>query len=269
MKVDRRSVPLRIHAIVDDCTRHVMAIQACATERESEMVALLVKAIRVQGAPDILYLDNGPTYSGDSLRTACGRLGIGLVHAKPYDPEARGKMERFWRTMRAQCLSFLGGSESLHDVQVRLLAWLDEHYHRAPHAGLMGKTPAEALSMHFGNEVSETMLREALTIRARRRVRRDGTLSIGGTDFELDQGFLHGRVVTVARSLLDVTELPWVEHDEQRLALRVVDPTANASRPRKKTSKAPKTGVDVPFDPPGALLAARLGKRTTEETTDE
>lgn len=265
LKVDGKSVPLRIHAIVDDCSRHVMAIQACATERESEMLALVVKAVRTHGAPEVLYLDNGSTYSGQSLSTACGRLGIGLVHAQPYDPQARGKMERFWRTLREQCLSFLGGFESLHDVQVRLLAWLDRHYHQAPHGGLMGKSPAQALGVDFGDEVSEPMLREALTVRGRRRVRRDGTLSLGGVDFELDQGFLHGRVVTVARSLIDPTEHPWVEHEARRLPLRPVDPVANGQRRSPRKPSAKKTGLDTPFDPPGALLAARLGKEDRDE----
>ena len=50
------------------------------------------------------------------------------MHAKPYDPQARGKMERLWRTLREQCLDHLGVMESLHDVQVRLLAWRDTHY---------------------------------------------------------------------------------------------------------------------------------------------
>lgn len=264
LKVDGRSVPLRVHAIVDDCSRHVMAIQACATERETEMLALLIKAVRRHGAPAALYLDNGSTYSGEALATACGRLGITLIHALPYDPQARGKMERFWRTCREQCLSYLGGAESLHDVQVRLLAWLDRHYHQAPHGGLMGKSPLQALGVHVGDELGETVLRDALTVRAQRRVRRDGTLSVGGVDFELDQGFLHGRRVTVARSLLDPTELPWVEHEERRLPLREVDPVANGKR-RKRKTRSNKTGLDAPFDPPGALLAAHLGKETTDE----
>jgi putative transposase len=101
LKVDGKSVPLRIHAIVDDCTRHVMAIQACATERESEMLALVVKAVRVHGAPEVLYLDNGSTYSGDSLATACGRLGVALVHAQPYDRRRAAR----WSASGAPCAS--------------------------------------------------------------------------------------------------------------------------------------------------------------------
>ena len=255
-----RAVPLRIHALLDDHSRYVVAIQAAATERESEMLALMVKAMRLHGAPEVLYLDNGSTYSGHALATACGRLGIGLVHAKPYDPEARGKMERFWRTLREQCLDHCTELGSLHDVQVRLLAWLDRHYHVTAHSALMGKCPAEVYEAHAPELVSEAMLREALLVRGRRRVRRDGTLQIAGTDFELTQGYLAGRLVTVARSLLDPTEPPWVEHEQQRLPLRPVDPQRNARRKEHRS----RTGIDaVAFDPAGALLDRALGRSNT------
>jgi transposase InsO family protein len=98
------------------------------------MLGILVRALRRHGPPDVLYLDNGSTYSGEILRTACARLGIALVHAKPYDAPARGKMERFWRTLREGCLDHLGEVASLHDVEVRMLAFLDRHYHVSPHA---------------------------------------------------------------------------------------------------------------------------------------
>ena len=161
-------------------------------------------------------------------------------------------MERFWRTMREQCLSHLGAQASLHDVQVRALAWLDRHYLVTPHASLMGKCPAEVYEPAPIDTVPEPMLREALIVRGRRRVRRDGTLSVAGTDFEIDASYLCGRTVTIARCLLDPGELPWVEHEEQRLRLRPVDPRANAKRRPKKRKKR---GIDaIDFDPNKARL---------------
>lgn len=46
-------------------------------------------------------------------------------------------MERWWRTLREGCLDYIGKESSLHDVQVRLLAFLSQHYHVAPHASLI------------------------------------------------------------------------------------------------------------------------------------
>ena len=81
---------------MDDASRYVVALEAHHTEREVDMLGLFVRALRRHGKPDALFLDNGSTYRGDTLATACARLGITLVHARPYDPQARGKMERFW-----------------------------------------------------------------------------------------------------------------------------------------------------------------------------
>ena len=268
MKIAGRTVPLRIHAILDDHSRYIVAIVATTTEREIEMLSLLVKAMRSTGRmPEALYLDNGATYTGDVLATACSRLSIGLLHATPHDPQARGKMERFWRTLREGCLDHLGTPGSLHDVQVRLLAFLAKHYHVTAHAALMGRSPAEVYETapHSETAVDEPQLASALTVHGRRRVRRDGTLELGGETFETRTGFLAGRVVTIGRSLLDPTSDPWIEHEDQRYLVGRVDAEENARRKKHgpRHNRAGR-GLDVPFDPAGALVDALVGRRAND-----
>lgn len=259
--VDGRTRPLRIHAFLDDASRYVVALEAHHAEREVDMLGMLVAALRRHGLPDALYLDNGSTYLGDALRLGCERLGVTLLHARPYDPQARGKMERFWRTLREGCLDHLGSLSSLHEVQVRLGAFLDQHYHIASHASLMGKSPAEVWDpserQRKADVVSEETLRRALTVRARRRVRRDTTVTIDGCEFELDQGFLAGRLVTVAYSLVG-DDPPWVEHDGKRYALSPVDAVANSKKKRRRDEQP--SSPSVPFDPARALLDRAAGR---------
>ncbi len=266
LTIDGKSRPLRIHALLDDASRFIVAIEARHSERETDMLEILVRALRKHGPPDVLYLDNGATYIGEVLRTACARLGISLLHARPYDAQARGKMERFWRTLREGCLDHLGTMTSLHDVEVRLYAFLDQHYQVAPHASLMGRAPATVFGAgkRSADDLDEQKLRDALTVRERRRVRADTTVSWDGQDYELDQGYLAGRVVTVGRSLLGGDA--WVEHDGKRLPLHLVDPKANARR--KRLPRRPGEVIErptIPFDPAGALLARATGRRTDEE----
>ena len=264
MKIAGRAVPLRIHALLDDHSRYVVAVVATTNEREVEMLALLVKAMRItRRRPEALYLDNGATYTGDVLATACSRLSIGLLHATPHDPQARGKMERFWRTLRQGCLDHIGTPGSLHDVQVRLLAFLAKHYHVAPHASLMGKCPSEIYETapRYDESIDEAALGAALTVHGRRRVRRDGTLEVGGVTFETRTGFLAGRVVVVGRSLLDPASDPWIEHEGERYLVGRVDPEHNARRKQHgPAAKRPQRGIDVAFDPAGALLDALVGR---------
>lgn len=258
IRIGQTVYPVRIHALLDDASRYVVALEARTTEKESDMLELLVGALRRHGAPDALYLDNGATYRGDALRLGCERLGVTLLHAKPYDAPARGKMERFWRTLRQGCLDYLGELSSHHDVNLRLRAFLDQHYHRTPHGALVGKSPAQvyAAAQRAPDALTEAKIRTALTMRDPRRVRRDSTLSIAGTDYEIDQSYLCGRVVTVVRCLVDGGDPPYVEHEGQCLILHPVDPIKNARRKRQPIPTPPTSGSvgSLPFDPPGALL---------------
>ena len=265
--VGKEKKAVRIHALMDDASRFVVTMQARHQEREEDMLELFVAAVRKHGTPDALYLDNGSTYRGDILRVVCGRLDVSLLHARPYDPQARGKMERFWRTAREQCFDFFNENMSLHDINVRLIAYLDEHYHKAPHAGLIGKTPAVIYraAERSSDDVDEKKLRDALTIRVRRRVRSDSTVSLDGVDWELDHGYLAGQVVVAARCLLEKDEAPWIEHEGKQLALHAVDKKLNASikRPPRLPPSMLLERPDPPpdFDPNRAAMNKLFGKK--------
>ena len=243
-----RTEPLRIHGMLDDQSRYVVALEARNSEREDDMLGLFVSAARRHGLPDGLYLDNGATYSGKALATACARLGVALVHAKPYDPQARGKMERFWRSLREAVIDHLDRTLSIAEVQKRLDNYLATHYHSQPHGSLMGETPADRWAAKKTRTVTDEELAAALTEKSRRRVSKDGVISIEGKRYELRQGFLAGHLVEVHSCLVEgLPSLVRVQHDGRSYPLRPLDVNANA-----KTRRAPRGAVPVakmPFDP--------------------
>ena len=257
-KLAGKPTPIRIHGMLDDASRYVVALEAHKTEKEVDMLGMLVDALRRHGKPDVMYLDNGSTYRGEVLKTACARLGITLLHAKPYDPQARGKMERFWRTLRDGLLDYLGDVDSLAEINRRLQAFLDKRYHVHPHGSLLGKSPAKVYATRGVGEgaIDEAAFRVALTERTRRHVSSDNVISFDGVAYELDQGFLAGKNVTVAQCFVMPDETPWVEYEGKRFVLRVLDPVKNARRKRPPhvadTPPTRRTG----FDPTKALLRA-------------
>ncbi len=266
IEVGGQRLPVRVHALIDDCSRYIVAIEAHHQEREVDMLGLLVRALRRHGAPDALYLDNGSTYRGETLEVACRRLEVSLFHPPPRSPESRGKIERFFRSLREGCTDFLGPIASLHDINVRLFAFVDEHYHQRPHAGLFGRTPASVFRAAKTRALSEERLREALTVRVRRRVRRDSTLSIEGKEFQVDQHFLAGKVVHVAYAMVDDPIQPWVEHQDRTFALEAIDPVKNGKRRRARIEETANK-KELSFDPNGALLnrARRNIRKETRE----
>ncbi|PRQ07217.1 hypothetical protein [Enhygromyxa salina] len=109
--------------------------------------------------------------------------------------------------------------------------------------------------------LSEDELERALTVRTERKIRADGTLSVGGQDWELTDGWLAGTKLTVARSFVDLQRPPWVEHEDKQLPLRLVDPVANSTR-KRKPSKRTRKGIDaVDFDPNRVRVDGMLGRR--------
>lgn len=262
--VDGQKKPVRIHGIMDDASRYVVGLEAMHTEQEVDMLRLFSKTVQAEGAPAVLYLDNGSTYRGETLSVACHRMGTSLLHAQPYDPEARGKMERFWRTLRQGCLDHLPQLSSLHALNVRLWAWLDEHYHQAAHGGLLGRSPAVVWSegQERREPVASDKLRAAFEVRERRRVRKDSTLDIGGQTFELDRSHLARQLVHAVWCELDEPLKPWVEVHGERYQLRLVRPRDNAKRKRERVHpERAKENGGLDFDPAQSLLDKASGRR--------
>ena len=247
-----------VHAILDDHARFVVAIKACAGETENDLLELLVEALLRYPAPEVLYVDNGATYRGDLLTLALDRLGVRLVHAAPYDPEARGKMERFWRTLRQRLLDLDDTPRTLHEVNAALLAWIDADYHCRQHGGLMGDAPgrrfrAGLASLSGPRSVGE--IAAALEVPRTAKVRKDATFSVHGTLYEVRGRHLAGKTVDVVLDPFTDAVLR-VTHDGAAVAFGRCDARANARGPRGDLAEAPASTVPDRFQRIARLLQA-------------
>jgi transposase InsO family protein len=132
-------------AFLDDATRVVPSASFAHAENTAAFLPVLERAILRRGLPKRLYVDNGAVYRSHHLELVCAKLGITLIHSRPYVPQGRGKIERFFRTVRMQFLPLLGAEDtaSLEALNRRLWAWVEGEYHHRPHKGLDGETPLE------------------------------------------------------------------------------------------------------------------------------
>jgi len=252
---DGRPYKAYVHAILDDCSRYVVALEARPAEREVDLLSVLCGALLRFPACVVFYVDNGSCYRGEVLALMGGRLGIRVVHAEPYDPEARGKMERFWRTMRQRCTDHLPAGATLHDLNAALLAWLDEDYHRRPHGGLMGETPLRRFQgglVGLPEPLDAGQLALALQVATRPQVRKDATFQVNGRTFEVRGRHLGGKRIEV---LVDpFTDEPIrASYLGKPVVFGPCDPKANAHAGRPEPSDPPVS--TTPFDPIAALLA--------------
>jgi transposase InsO family protein len=271
IEIGNERIAALVHAILDDHSRYLVRLEVRATEREQDMLEIFAAAVREHGiGPERLYTDGGATYTGSVLPIVCERLGTHLLHPAPRDPQARGKGERVFRTMREQCIDHIRGASSLHDVFVRLLAWR-EQYHKTAHSGLMGRTPEQVWSeglARLGHQekspISEDQLRDAYLIESTRRVNKDSCLSVDGKLYEVDAAWLGGRKVTLVRSFLAPTE-PYLLFENQRYPLIPCDPSRNANRGRKPAKRRKETRATLDFQPADEPLRHLLGNPDDKE----
>jgi putative transposase len=187
--------------LLDDATRVVPYAAFALSENTAAFLPVLQQAILRRGVPKRLYVDNGAAYRSNHLSLVCAKLGITLIHARPYLPQGKGKQERWFRTVRMQLLPTLGGADllGLDALNRRLWAWVEAEYHQSPHKGLDGMTPLDrwAMAAHDVRLVGpECDLDEMFLFEQKRRVQRDRTVSLHGVVYEVDASLV-GETVTL------------------------------------------------------------------------
>ena len=133
--------------ILDDHSRYAVGLKACGNEQRGTVQAALETILRQHGLPLAFYTDNGnPWGTGvpgqwTGLRVWLLKLGIALIHARPYHPQGRGKNERFHRSLKAEVLAFASLAD-LGQAQKSFDLWRDLYNHHRPHQGIGMAVPA-------------------------------------------------------------------------------------------------------------------------------
>ena len=189
-------------AFIDDATRVIPHAAFAFAENTAAFLPVFKHALLRRGLPERLYVDNGANYRSRHLALVCAKLGIALIHARPYQPAGKGKIERWFRTLRAGWLRHLelGSIDAIEVLNRALAGWVEGEYHQSPHRGLDGQTPLDRWAA-TGAEVrypdaAGLDLDELFLFEVKRRVLKDRTLSLHGRLYEADAALV-GRTVTV------------------------------------------------------------------------
>ena len=141
--------PGRCHplTVLDDHSRYSLALAACANERTNTVQQRLITTFRHYGLPRTLLVDNGPPWGGAGaphgytpLTVWLLRLGMRVVHSRPFHPQTLGKDERFHRTLKAELLGV--PLSDLDCAQRRFDRWRQVYNHERPHEALGDAVPA-------------------------------------------------------------------------------------------------------------------------------
>lgn len=239
-----------LYAILDDASRLIPHAQFYAQQGLDAFLDCLRQAVAARGIPVHLYVDNAKVYRSPQLARIAASIGILIVHTPPYQPEGRGKIERYFRSVREQFLANLDPQRTLTllELNERLWAWIEQVYHLSEHSGL-GTTPL----LRWQRDIERirqlppsTDLRRLFFYRLNRIVRRDSTFLLRGHFYEAPP-HLASETIEARFDPLDLCQVEiYFEGQAQGLA-RLVDAVVNAKLPSPKPAPSPTpepTGIN-------------------------
>jgi putative transposase len=244
-----------LFAFLDDHSRAVMGHRFGFAEDTVRLAAALRPALAARGVPESIYVDNGSAFVDSWLLRACATLGIKLVHSTPGRPEGRGKIERFFRTVRDQFLvevSTSDGDVSVADLATlnRLFtAWVETVYHTRAHSQT-GTAPLARWLAGLAGPIatpSPARLREAFLWSAQRTVNRTATVSLHNNVYQVDP-VLAGRRVELVFDPFDLSDVE-VRHHDRTFGLATPFRIGRHAHPKARPETppgqpAPATGID-------------------------
>jgi putative transposase len=228
-------------AFLDDHSRLLPYADFYLSEGIASFLDAFRLALLTRGVPRKLYVDNGAAYRSRHLERVCASLGIALIHTPPYTPQGRGKIERFFRTVRAQFLSGFQG-KTLKELNECLDLWITDQYHQRPHSST-GQTPFNRFANHvemIRNPPSD--LEDHFRKEVRRRVTKDRTVSIEGRLYEAPTRFI-GEQLSLLFHEHKQDRVEIIHQGRSHGLLVPLDLNVNASVKRER----PKQGC-LPFD---------------------
>ncbi len=186
VQVNGSPVQTRLIAFIDDASRVCCHGQFFAAENVDSLIEAIRAAYYKRGVPHALYVDNGSIYSSKEIVQICARVGCLLHHTPVRDGAAKGKVERFFRTVRDQFLARELDLSSLDALNRQFTQWVEEQYNAQVHS-ILGMSPLDRYALDRKwvrflppNEAND----ELFFVEEERHVRADNTFAFKSLRFE-------------------------------------------------------------------------------------
>ena len=186
MRIAGASVQTRLIAFIDDASRVCAHGQFFAAENVDTLIEATRAAFYKRGVPLSLYVDNGSIYTSKEIIQICARVGCLLAHTPVRDGAAKGKIERFFRTVRDQFLSRKLDLSSLDALNRQFTLWAEEQYNAQKHS-VLEMTPLDRFALDRANVrflPPNQANDELFFVEEERHVRADNTFSFKAMRWE-------------------------------------------------------------------------------------
>jgi len=138
LSLEGKALSTHLCVLIDDHSRLIPFAGYYPRANTEAFHHALKEAVLRRGLPRKLYTDQGKPFVTAHTHLVCAKLGVRLLHARPYHAWSKGKVERLIYTIQSSfetTLRFEGNAaHSLEELNTKLSLWIQTVYHQRPHS---------------------------------------------------------------------------------------------------------------------------------------
>jgi putative transposase len=199
IKVGTKKKQIYLFAYIDDASRLITHAEFFYLQNYESLRYSFKEAVLKRGIPKLIYTDNGKIYRSQQFEFICASIGTVLIHAKPFSPNEKGKIERFFLTVRKRFLSTVDPLklQSIEELNERFKIWLESDYQRKQHSAHKNLSPLDVfISQNDKIKLFKdpSVLKEKFLLRERRKIKHDATFSMNRILYEAPESFANTEI---------------------------------------------------------------------------
>ena len=209
-------------AIIDDYSRLICHAEFFFKQDIMAYIHTLEQAIRKYGIPNRIYCDNGQVFLSPQIKRIGAQIGTRIVHTKVRDAAAKGKIERWFLTVRNRFLNGIlpeNKVKTLEDLNELFALFVAEYNSQRVHSSI-DSTP---LQRWLQSPQIPRLLKEDIhsadlfMLEIERKVKKDGTFSVDKILFETNYAYV-GKKVRIRYNSQDISKV-YVYSDKEFLGV--------------------------------------------------
>lgn len=241
LTINNKKIKTYLIALIDDASRLITSAKFYYEDNAINFQNTFKEGLKKYGIPKRIFLDNGKTYKNEQLSIICASCGMELIYTKPYSPQSKAKIERWFHTMKETWMRGINWIDikNIDELNDMLNDFVNE-YNNKNHSSLTNNgvniSPKERwfkdqnqIRKIDNNQIDENFLHTAYpTIRA------DSIAHIKKIEYEVPTKYI-GKKVTVKYDFQDRSKA-WIYDNGKKIeAIHIVDKIANSKIKRKET----------------------------------
>ena len=241
LTINNKKIKTYLIALIDDASRLITNAKFYYEDNAINFQNTFKEGLKKYGIPKRIFLDNGKTYKNEQLAIICANCGIALIYTKPYSPQSKAKIERWFHTMKETWMRGINWSDikDIDELNEMLNVFVNE-YNNKVHSALSNDNDEISPKQRWfknqdkikkidNNQIDEYFLHTAYpTIRA------DSIAHVNKLEYEVPTKYI-GKKITIKYDFSDRSKA-WIYDDGKKIeSIHLVDKVANSKIRRKET----------------------------------